>query len=87
MSHVVSSKSFVNKGQHRWLSIVECSPVTQSARVRFPADADIYERRLWREIPTGRPSQPRSTTPLPRLNGTDGRASIRHHVNATERCS
>ena len=66
--------------------MVECSPVTQAARVRFPADADIYERRLWREIPNGRPSQPRSSpTSLPGLNGTDGRASIRHHVNATER--
>ena len=37
-------------------SVVECTP---GARFRFPADADIYERRLWREIPNGRPSQPR----------------------------
>ena len=44
-------------------SVVECSPVMQAARVRFPADVDIYEHRLWREVPNARPSQPRS--PLP----------------------
>ena len=61
--------------------MVECSPVTQAARVRFPADADIYERRLGRDIPNGRPSQPCSyPPPLPGSNGADGRAIIRHHV-------
>ena len=69
---------------HPWLS-GRVSPVTQASQDRFPADADIYERILWREIRNGRLSQPRSSpTLLTGLNGTDGRASIRHQVNATE---
>ena len=54
-------------------SVVECSPVMQAAGfVSRWTDADIYERRLWREVPNGWPSQPRSPPPLPGLNGTDG---------------
>ena len=60
-------------------SVVECSPAIQAARVRFPADADIHERRLLRDLHSLVPP----TSPH-RVNGTDTRASIRHHVNATE---
>ena len=46
-------------------SLAHCySPVMQMAQVRFPADADIYDCRLWREVLNGWHSQPPERYPL-----------------------